>query len=242
VGECIKPGMTASPATSPVQVGEAKACATIVDPCTASQALPLTLPPDLARTVEMLRLPRGAKLFYRAQPVEKLYFIETGAMAALRTMADGGEAIMLTGRSGEFFGEPSLFVGHYTCEARALADTTLLAWPLEAFRQALRDDPDFSLAFMQHIVTKMRMQCSRVERLRLKHAHERVLHYLTCGADAEGWVSLPGTTKEWAYELGLEPATLYRTLSQVEADGKIVRDKRRIRLTCQAGTHRARVR
>ena len=123
-----------------------------------------------------------------------------------------------------------------------MADTTLLAWPLATFRQALRDDPDFSLAFMQHVVNKMRLQCSRVERLRLKHAHERVLHYLTCGADAEGWISLPGTTQEWAYELGLEPATLYRTLGQLETDGKIVRDKRRVRLTCQTGMHCARVR
>lgn len=202
---------------------------------------PIALPVALAAQASDIQLARGDNLFCRGDTVEKLYFVQHGELAAIRPMADGGEAIMLTARSGEFFGEPSLFVASYTCEARALADSLLIAWPLAAFKDALRDDASFSLAFMQHVITKMRLQCSRLERLRLKLAHERVLHYMTCGADAEGWIALPGTTQEWACELGLEPATLYRTLSQLEETGKIVRDKRRIRLACPTGMHCARV-
>ena len=202
---------------------------------------PIAIPDALAAQAGELQLARGDNLFCHGGTVEKLYFVRHGELAAIRPMVDGGEAIMLTARSGEFFGEPSLFMARHTCEARALADSLLIAWPLAAFKNALLNDPAFSLAFMQHVITKMRLQCSRLERLRLKHAHERVLHYMTCGADAENWIALPGTIQEWACELGLEPATLYRTLSQLEETGKIVRDKRRIRLACPTGMHYAHI-
>lgn len=202
---------------------------------TSAQALPLDLPEALAGLAVELTALRGDSLYRCGESVRYLYFVQHGEVVALRPMPDGGEAVMMTARSGEFFGEPSLFVTHYTCEARALADSNLIAWPVSAFNVALNSEPHFAFNFMRFMARKMRMQCSRLERLRLKHADQRILHYLTCGANVEGWINLPGTSQEWASELGLEAATLYRTLTQMEKDGKIERDKRRVRLACVSG-------
>jgi CRP/FNR family transcriptional regulator len=210
-------------------------------PATCAREVPLELPEALAALAIELNIARGDSLFRGGDKVQRLYFVRHGEVAALRHMADGGDAVMMTARSGEFFGEPSLFVTHYTCEARALTDSSLIAWPLAAFKEAMNSQPEFALNFMRFVVNKLRLQCSRLERLRLKNADQRILHYLTCGADAEGWITLPGTAQEWACELGLEPATLYRTLAQMEKAGKIERDKRRVRLTCASGMSCARI-
>jgi DNA-binding MarR family transcriptional regulator len=76
----------------------------------------------------------------------------------------------------------------------------------------------------------MRRQCSRYERLRLKKASDRVLHYLACEADKTGKVVLRSSVMEWAAELGLEAATLYRTLSELERDGVLRRQGRVLEL------------
>lgn len=204
-------------------------------------AVPLALPEALSALAIPMTVVRGESLFRGGEKVQRVYFLSRGEVVALRPMADGGEAVMMTARSGEFFGEPSMFVEQYTCEARALADSSLISWPLADFKIALKSQPEFAFEFMRFVIKKMRLQCSRLERLRLKHADQRILHYLTCGADAQGWVMLPGTALEWACELSLEPSTLYRTLTQLENAGKIERDKRRVRLTGDSGMCCARV-
>jgi DNA-binding MarR family transcriptional regulator len=94
--------------------------------------------------------------------------------------------------------------------------------------QQIASNGDFALRFSQFLALAMRRQCARYERLRLKRAGERVLHYLNCeltgpaGADLELDIPLA----EWADDLGLEPETLYRALADLEKKGLIAREPR----------------
>ena len=137
---------------------------------------------------------------------------------------------MQTARCGEFFGEASLFQPTYSCEARALAPCVLSAFNADQFRHAMQTDPQFSMAFARVLAVSLRRQCSRVERLRLKNATDRVLHYLTCEVGPTGWAEIGGTVQDWAAELALEPETLYRTLAALEKEGVLAREPRRFRL------------
>jgi len=62
-------------------------------------------------------------------------------------------------------------------------------------------------------------------------ARDRVRHFLAINADHGGrTVSLSGTLKDIAAELGLTHEALYRTLADMSADGEIERRKATIRL------------
>lgn len=189
--------------------------------------------PDLKASATTVRLAREESLFIPGDKVEYFYFIRAGELAAMRCMPNGTEAIMLAARAGEFFGEASLFLSHYTCAARAMTPCVLAGFSLKRFSGAMETVPAFAHDFTRILTITVRRQCSRMERLRLKSATDRVLHYLTCETDETGWVDIGCTVQKWAVELGLEPETLYRVLSQLEKDGLLARDHRRFRLLGQ---------
>lgn len=192
--------------------------------------LPDYFPPLLQQLAREVDLPAGNYLFHVSDPVDSLFFLQTGEIKAVRYLSDGTEAIMLRARAGELLGESTLATERYVCDAIALADCRVTKMPLPALKQELASNPDFSFQFMLAIARTSRMQCSRYERLRLKNAADRVLHYLLCESGGSGVIEYPSHLYEWAHELGLQKETLYRTLATLEKSGKISRTERTIRL------------
>jgi CRP-like cAMP-binding protein len=114
-----------------------------------------------------------------------------------------------------------MLVPHYSCDARAATPTEVLRIPVRELREGLGSDGAFALAFAGQLAADLRHQCTRVERLRIKRARDRVRHYLVCeGPLRSGGAKL----QDWARELGLEPETLYRTLAELESSGEISRE------------------
>ncbi len=67
---------------------------------------------------------------------------------------------------------------------------------------------------------------TRLERRNIHSARDRVRHYLTVNAGADGrTVTLPGTVKQLAADLGLTHEALYRALARMEAEGEIKRSR-----------------
>jgi CRP-like cAMP-binding protein len=193
--------------------------------------LPPYLPPRLRQEVTWVRLGRGEALFRNGEPVAHVYYIRTGEVLALRYMPDGSEAVMQRGRSGEYFAQSAVLVPRYTCDARATGPTEVARLPVDELHLALDNDAAFVRAYLGQLAADLRRQCSRVERLRLKRAGDRVLHYLMCEGSRlpEGVV-----LQDWARELGLEPETLYRTLAELEAKGWITRAQGSVMLSAGA--------
>lgn len=172
-----------------------------------------------------LRLARGESLFKEGDPVRNIYFVQSGEIKAVRVQPDGAQSTMIRSRAGEFFGESSVAVQYYSCHAMAVKSAHLLAFSVDAFRQALLHDGQFAFDFAVTMAAHARRQCSRQERLRLKLARDRVLHFLICEGGTACTVTWPASMSELAEELGLEPETLYRTLASLEQEGLIKREK-----------------
>jgi len=193
-------------------------------------ALPAWLAEGLGVGTKVRTLKKGECLFKLGAPVKHLYFVLEGEIKAVRYLADGTSCVMQRGREGEVFGSPALCVDRYNCEATACCPTRVAEIPAEALRVAVAEDGELALRFALSLAQDMRRQCSRYERLRLKKASDRVLHFLTCESDESGRLELHSSVMAWADELGLEPATLYRTLSELEGDGMIRRQGRVIEM------------
>lgn len=192
--------------------------------------LPSWFPDALLSVAKPAQLQRNEKLFELNAPAEAIYFVQAGEVCATRFLPDGAPAVMQRSRSGEFFAEAALCVERYTCEAVAAKASSVTRIPKTRLAELLRENTQFASRYIMAITADMRKQCSRVERLRIKRAQDRVLHYLICETDSARTLTLQSPMTQWADELGLEPETLYRTLAGLEQEGVIKRDDKQITL------------
>lgn len=201
---------------------------------TTTMTVPDFLPTSLLATARRFALSAGERLFTLGAPVEQLHWVCRGEIQAIRQTPSGQGAVIMRSRPGEFFAEASLFTPHYTCEAVARKSSVLLGLPITQLRLAMATDTKFSELFLRSTVMALRRQCSRIERLRLRSAADRIEHFLSCEASGDGWCHLDMPLSEWAVDLGLEPETLYRTLKVLEEKGSLLRSGRKIRLVSSA--------
>lgn len=187
--------------------------------------LPEFFPESLSGECSRVVLTRHERLFRVGTPAVHTHFVLAGEITAVRYLADGNEAVMQRAREGEFFAQSAMLVRYYSCDAVAAAPSEVVRIPVEALRAALTRGGDFALAFAGQLAGDLRRQCTRVERLRLRSARDRVLHYLACEGPLQGG---DARLKNWAAELGLAPETLSRTLADMGATGEIVREARRV--------------
>lgn len=192
--------------------------------------LPAYVPQRLRQQGHAVALRRHRYLFRIGDPVRALFYVCSGRLEAERFAPDGTPVVMLSAGAGEYFAEASLEVDRYTCSGRASADACVLALPKEAVIEALRTDAEFAMAFLQAQLRNARRQCSRYERLRLRRAEDRVIHYLACEGGPDAAVRLHAPLVELAEELGLTPEALYRALARLRAAGRVECSDARMRL------------
>ena len=107
----------------------------------------------------------------------------------------------------------------------------MLRCPVAAIRQLLESDADFAAQWLSLLGRQLRSLRSRVERLSLRSAAERVRHLLVSeGRGPRHEVVVEGTLKDLARRLGLSHEALYRTLATLEREGVIEREGPVLRL------------
>jgi CRP-like cAMP-binding protein len=195
-----------------------------------SPPLPVPLPDGLLAQAQTVELAKGGHLFRQNDPVRHVVFVLEGEMKAVRHLPDGGECVMLRARAGEMFAESSLADSHYRCDGIAVGAARVALVPVDMLRAALGGEGSLTFGMCMALARQARKQCSRQERLRLKRARDRVLHFLACEGGAEGVVHWTAHLSELANELGLERETLYRALATLEAEGLLRRSEGQLRL------------
>jgi len=196
------------------------------------QDLPALLPEGLRASASRGALAAGQMLFHQGDPVEHIYYVLRGEVLALRYLPDGTEAVMQRARAGEFFAQSAMAVSHYACDAKATAATDVVRLPARQLSLALSSDGTFALAFAARLASDLRRQCTRVERLLMRLARDRILHFLVCEGNLEDR-SLRIT--DLAKEVGLDPSTVSRLIAELRASGEVVGTGRQIRLAPRAG-------
>lgn len=185
------------------------------------------LPPDLLKLAKPLTLKAQQALFKVGETPQYLYFLQQGAIRLNRCLESGNDCTLQMIQQG-FLAEASLFMPTYHCDAIALVDCDLLAFPLTEFSSHL-DQPGFRDMWIKLLSQEVRRLRNQVERLSLKTAKERVLHYLATEGH-HGLLALKQTKKSWAVELGLSHEALYRTLNKLQKENIIHMEHNHVRL------------
>jgi len=186
-----------------------------------------SMPYALQAAAVWLEVVQGAQLFRIGQPPRTMFYVLSGEMRLTRMSLDGAEMILQRTRCG-FLAEASIEASAYHCDAVAFEPGTVLGFPIAIFRKALEVDVTFRKAWTSHLVQEIRRARARSERLTLKSAAKRVLHYLESEGQ-NGVLKLEQSRKAWSAELGLSHEALYRTLARLEQEGVISVEENTIR-------------
>ena len=192
---------------------------------------PSSVPAALRALCTRVRYERGQTVFRSGSATHSVYYVESGAVRLVRYGRAGEEVVLHDARAGEFFAEASLHSSRYHCDAVVSEPCELLRCPAAALRQLLETDADFAAQWLSLLSRQLRSLRSRVERLSLRSAAERVRHLLVSeGRGPRHEVVVEGTLKDLARRLGLSHEALYRTLATLEREGVIEREGPVLRL------------
>jgi len=177
------------------------------------------LPADTRRAARMRQVPQSARVFSQGDTPRSMFVVVSGEVHLLRRSHSGAEIILQRNRRG-VVAEASFDQPSYHCDAIAALPSELLEIPLRSFAAALSSDA-FRARWIGHLSRELRRVRAQVERLGLKTAEERIVHYIETEG-AKGAIRLAGTRKGWAAELGLTHEALYRALSRMQRAGVVV--------------------
>jgi CRP-like cAMP-binding protein len=185
------------------------------------------LPESARRLTRSLEIQRQSTVFGRGDRPQAMFFVLSGEVRLLRRSRSGGEIVLQRTRRG-FLAEASLDQPTYHCDAVAVEPTRLLAIQRKAFTDALAVG-GFRDRWIANLARELRKVRAHTERLSLKTARERIVHFIETEGEA-GVVDLNQSKKNWAAELGLTHEALYRTLAQMEKRGEITVESSRLAL------------
>ena len=195
-----------------------------------SERLFAYLPQRFHGDVTMRQLDKAEILFQRGDRPRSMFTVLSGEARLTRISPTGSEVILQRARRG-LLAEASLDQPHYHCDAIAVLPTRLACLPRSRFRDALTDDA-FRSSWMSHLLQELRRVRAQSERLSLRSARDRIIHFI----EAEGnndHVVLSQSKKDWAAELGLTHEALYRTLALMVRMGELSVNGRCLLLTDQ---------
>ena len=189
------------------------------------------LTPTICASAVERTLKAGQTLFRIGARTTGLYQIVKGKVRLARVDRSGREAVLQVAASGDTFAEASLFSSTYHCDAIATTDAVVRLYPKAVLIDELERNPKAAKAFAAMLARQVMTLRARLEQRNIRSARDRVRHYLVVNADPSGKVvTLSGTLKDVAVELGLTHEALYRTLAEMSAEGEIEHRKGMIRL------------
>jgi CRP-like cAMP-binding protein len=177
------------------------------------------------------RLRAGQTLFRAGGRSNGFFEVVAGTVRLIRVDRNGREAVLQTASAPDTLAEASLFSPAYHCDAIAATDAIVRLFPKPVMLAELQCDPKLARAFAAMLARQVMALRTRLETRNIHSARERVRHFLTIHAVPDGrTVTLSGSIKQWAADLGLTHEALYRTLARMTADGEITRRGTKIRI------------
>jgi CRP/FNR family cyclic AMP-dependent transcriptional regulator len=111
--------------------------------------------------------PERHVFFQQSDPANAIFFIEKGVVKLTVISSQGKEAVVALLRENDFFGEGCLAgQTRRMATATAMSDVTVLRIEKAAATRLLRDEPEFSEAFIAHLLQRaIRVEADLVDQL-----------------------------------------------------------------------------
>jgi CRP/FNR family transcriptional regulator, cyclic AMP receptor protein len=193
-------------------------------------ALSLAAIEDLTQRVVVRRVPAQHTVVSQDEPGDSMYVIMTGRIKVVIFGENGREVTLSLLRSGDAFGEMSLFDGESrSANCITLEPTTLLTLSREDLLRHLAAHPRTALNLLGEMARRLRRADESIAQLALCDVNERLIHQLAALATAEGTKAVEGmlvqrrpTQQELANMIGSCRETISRAFNQLAREGLII--------------------
>lgn len=174
---------------------------------------------------------RDEVLFLQDEPSKGLFLIQSGTVKIFKLSESGREQVIAVHHPGESVAEVPLFdEGPYPASASAMEDSQLLFISKADFHRLLEKNPRLSRAIISVLAKRLRKMVALVEDLSLRQLRERLGRFLLAEAAGETVFQLKLTNDEIASRLGSVRDVVSRTLGNLQADGLIRLQGRRVEI------------
>lgn len=163
-------------------------------------------------------------------------FVISGSLKLFRLTQDGQEKVFRILLPGDVLAEGMLFSINATHDYTAMAVETseVLMFPLEQYHQLILNNSALSIALLSRLAQLEQDSLKTLEILSFNKSVDRVVRYLvsqglkSCNDCMAPKFELPATKRLIASQLSIQPETLSRVLNQLERDGLLLLEGRRI--------------
>jgi len=170
-------------------------------------------------------------VFRHGQTADRVFRVISGEVHLYRHDYAGKRVLIFRAYEGDYFAEASLYSKEYHCTALCVKPSRVQSYSAKKLLALLQSDSCFSISWIARLSSELRRQRATTERLHLKSAVDRVVHYLMTEGDPAGEIKIKGTLSEIAEILGLTRETLYRALAKMEKAKQLERSGDLLRLT-----------
>jgi CRP/FNR family transcriptional regulator, cyclic AMP receptor protein len=180
----------------------------------------------LKRLTTVLRLPRGAVVFFEGDLPLALYIVKSGQIKVAKASREGREVILGVFTAGASFGDVPVFDGEpYPAMAVTLVDSQIWVIDRRRLEEFLTDHPRIALKIIRILSKRLRQSHNTVMNLALKNVPQRLADMiLALAADrggAQPEIDLNLTRQEMAELIGVSRETLIRQLGLFEKRGLV---------------------
>lgn len=197
----------------------------------AGVALPSYFPRTLRDAAKVLTFPGGTFLFQPGDSSVPLCRILKGQASLVYYAPDGEQLVLQRAVAGDWLAESGLHGSRAGCAALAEGPCIVQMLPAKIVRETLAREPKFALAWGLDMAALANRLHRHLARIFLYQGRERIVHYLLTESPAHsGELTLPFFQQAWAVQLGMDAATLSRTLTKMIEEGSVSRQGRTFRL------------
>ena len=166
---------------------------------------------------------RGETIFCQGDEAQNIFVVLDGWVKLFRITPTGAEAVVGVFTKGRSFGEAVAFENSsYPVTAEAVTDTRLLLVRTSLLTTMMHDKPEIAMAIVSSTFRHLHSLVGQVEQLKAHTGAQRVAEFLLelCDADRGSCtITLPYDKTLIAGRLGMQPQSLSRAFSRLEAQG-----------------------
>lgn len=193
-------------------------------------ALPITAIEDLTSRVSVRKCAVGSAVVAQDEPGDTMFIIMSGRVKVVIFGESGREVTLSLLKSGDSFGEMSLFdMAPRSAHCLAIEPTTLLCLNREDLMRHLAAHPRTSVNLLGEMARRLRRADETIAQLALCDVNERLIHRLVALGREENQSSPEGlmvrrrpTQQELANMIGSCRETISRAFNQLARDGLII--------------------
>ncbi len=176
---------------------------------------------------------KGSHVFMQDDPLENVYFIQSGRIKIYKSDINGKEQIVTIAKSGDMFPHVGFFrKGGYPAFSEVLENAKLVVVPIDQFESVLIENPELCIKVFNVLGEKIVDLQERLEAQVLNNTYEQIIKLLVRLAKLHGEVLENGlfllkaefTNKDLANMIGTTRETVSRTLTKLKKDKLIETD------------------